>query len=101
MDIANDLMATLRSRVAPRREDVPTGAPAWAELHARLSAAHALAGELLRNSAAAPVGGFVQWQSKGRTNPSCGVNPTSSADRKSAGGMGDRAAGATKTGGRG
>lgn len=101
MDIANDLMATLRNRVTPRQEGGAHGAPAWSELHGRLSAAHALAGELLRNSATAPVGGFVQWQRKGRTNPSCSVNPISSADGKAADGIVEHTSGATKTGGRG
>ncbi|MFP5395561.1 MAG: hypothetical protein ACLGHF_05305 [Alphaproteobacteria bacterium] len=101
MDIANDLMARLRGRVSLPRDGVQNGAPDWGELHARLSAAHALAGELLRNSAAAPIGGFVQWQRTGRTNPSCGVNPISSADCKAAAGSGELAAGTTKTGGRG
>ena len=101
MDIANDLMANLRSRISTGGQVVPNGTPCWAELHARLSAAHAAAGELLRQSAAAPVGGFVQWQRKGRSNPSCGVNPTNSADRKADIVIEGDTAGAIKTGGRG
>lgn len=101
MDLADDLMASLRDRISPARQRVPYGAPVWAELHARLTAAHAAAGQLLQQAALVPVGGFDLWQSKGRPNPSSVVNRTDLADGKGATGNQDGTAGANKTGGRG
>lgn len=100
MDIANDLMANLRSRISPAEQRGASKPPCWAELHARLSAAHAAAGELLHKTAV-PVGGFVQWQSTGRNNPSGRVNLTDLADGKADIGNQVVTAGAIKTGGRG
>lgn len=101
MDLANDLMASVRDRVSPGGQRTPSGAPVWAELYARLSAAHAARGVLLQEAEAVPVGGFSLWQSKGRTNPSGDVNRNDSADGKGAIANQDDTAGAIKTGGRG
>lgn len=101
MDIANDFMASLRSRINPGANLAATHAPDWAGLHARLTAAHAAAGELLRKAGAVPIGSFVEWQSSAACNPSRAVNPNVLADGKAEIGNQGGAAGATRTGGRG
>ncbi len=101
MDVANDFMASLRNRITPGANLAASKTPDWAGLHARLTAAHAAAGELLRKAGAVPIGSFVEWQSKGDSNSSYGVNPNILADRKTDIGNQGIAAGVTKTGGRG
>lgn len=83
MDIAPDLIASLRRRVAetPRIE----GRVVWCDLHARLAAGHAtgcaLAAERL--AAVVPVGSFDLWQS-GTKQAFRGINHSDLADCKSA-----------------
>jgi hypothetical protein len=100
MEIAKDLMTSLRSRVTPPGPAGTAGAPAWSELHARFSAAHAAAGELARNLTGVPVGGFGLWQS-GESNSSRPVNPTDLADGKSGQCIEGAIAGNSMIGGRG
>ncbi len=101
MDIANDLMASLRNRITSGTSHAANNAPDWAGLHARLTAAHAAAGELLRKAGAVPIGSFVEWQSKGVSSSSYGVNPNILADGKTDIGNQGAAAGVIKTGCRG
>lgn len=83
MDIAKDLMAGLRSRIAAADAAGGDGVPGWADLHARFSAAHAAAGMLAAEGLAlAPVGGFDQWQRIAPENSLRSVNRTDLADGK-------------------
>ncbi|HQV02486.1 MULTISPECIES: hypothetical protein [unclassified Novosphingobium] len=99
MEIAKDLIASLRGRLGPQLPgSVETGL-AWSDLHARLTAAHAAAGELGRNGSVR-AGSFEQWNSAG-ANTSRSVNRTDLADGKRAQGMEAAFAGKTTAGGRG
>lgn len=100
MDISKDLMASLRGRFAVPGSTSDHGEPAWTELHARLSAAHAAAGELARGQLNQAAGGFGLWQVAGG-NTSRLVNPTGLADGKRAQCNESAIAGKTMTGGRG
>ncbi|HOB13365.1 MAG TPA: hypothetical protein PK680_03840 [Novosphingobium sp.] len=105
MDIANDLMASLRDRVAPPSPLAEMPTVDWAELHARLSAAHAAAAEIVRSATGdfVAAGGFANWKAgiSAVGNASRAVNPTDLADGKCAAGIEDFTAGDAKTGGRG
>jgi hypothetical protein len=99
MEIAKDLMASLRGRFGPQLTDPVEPGLAWPDLHARLTAAHAAAGELARGE---PVlaGSFEQWNSAGgKTSRS--VNRTDLADGKCAQRIDATFAGTTTAGGRG
>ncbi len=100
MDIAKDLMANLRDRFTPSGNAEPSDTLDWSELHARLSASHAAAGELARSCGVIAAGGFGLWQAAGSV-PSRSVNPTGLADGKRAACMDGAIAGETSAGGRG
>jgi len=105
MDIAQDLLASLTSRVAPPRAEADSGRIAWPELHARFSAAHAVVAELAAGAGADPVfaGGFANWKAGNNAggNTSRAVNPTDLADGKCAAGIEGFTAGDAIAGGRG
>ena len=100
MELGNDLLEALRQRVAPR-----SGAPDWAVLLARFSAAHAAGRALAQGSGATPAraGDFTLWQAHAGANFNAEqpVNPADSADGKSAEGIEHDTAGGAIAGGRG
>ncbi|MFM5948419.1 MAG: hypothetical protein ACKOPM_04200 [Novosphingobium sp.] len=99
MEIAKDLMASLRDRFGTRLPvPVETGL-AWPDLHARFAAAHAAAGQLGRNEPAL-AGSFELWNLAGG-NTSRSVNRTDLADGKCAQRIDATFAGAITAGGRG
>lgn len=105
MDIAKDLLASLRNRVAIPRAETNSGGIAWTELHARFSAAHAAAAELAGDAGSdfVPAGGFANWKAgfPAGGNASRLVNPTDLADGKPAAGIEGFTAGDAIAGGRG
>lgn len=105
MEFANDLMACLRGKLAPAGNPAPEGLVAWTDLHARLAAAHAAAGELSRQSSPGVnrSGSFANWRAAwpATRNASRPVNPTDLADRKAEPRMEDAIVGTPTAGGRG
>jgi hypothetical protein len=109
MELANDLMAALRGRVAPAGDGAGSTGFDWAGLHARLVAAHAARAELARSdspNASHRVlldGGFSDWALAG--NPTakgeCSVNPADSTDGKGPHCISEAIAGQDMAGGRG
>ncbi|HEX4846639.1 MAG TPA: hypothetical protein VFV30_00725 [Novosphingobium sp.] len=100
MELGNDLLEALRQRVSPQ-----SGAPEWAGLHARLSAAHAAARAFAQGSGLVPAraGDFTLWQAHAGSNFNAErpVNPADLADGKSAEGIEHDTAGGAIAGGRG
>ena len=90
MEIATDLMASLRERLGTGVSNADYTALDWQGLHARLTAAHAARCAMALASDPLVFGGFSNWQvdrglSEG--NSSRAVNPTDSTKRKTPAGM--------------
>ena len=100
MEIAKDLMATLRNRVSPALSAGSASGIDWAALHARLAAAHAAHGELARGLLR--DGAFTDWALTGArgSNPFRAVNPADSTDGKEPQGIRDAVAGHLQCSGR-
>jgi hypothetical protein len=105
MEFASDLMNSLRGKVAPAGLGTESGDVFWPELHARFTAAHALACELSRGFQDDLVltGGFANWKSVkvAGINASQPVNRSALVDGKSAECIGDGIAEQPMGGGRG
>lgn len=105
MEIASDLMASLRNRLEPARNASVAAGIDWAGLHARLVAGHAARREL--GADAGPVllsGSFMDWSrvaEQSGDDASCGINLMSSADGKIPAGIAGVSAGQPVAGGRG
>jgi hypothetical protein len=82
MEFGKDLLASLHGRLAPPLSAGTDGTVAWTDLHARLSAAHAAAAELVQRTGVVAVGGFGLWRSA-ESQASRSINPTGLADGKS------------------
>lgn len=91
MEIAIDLMASLRDRVESASGNAVDGAIDWSALHDRLVAGHALRRELARTDSRAPIqtGGFALWAASAHapSNASRVVNRTDLADGKEPAGI--------------
>lgn len=99
MEIAKDLIASLRGRLGQPLSDPADAGLIWPDLHARFTAAHAAAGEMAR-AEAFPAGSFEQWNSAGG-KASRSVNRTDLADGKSTQGIDAAIADQSNIGGRG
>jgi len=104
MEIAFDLMTSLRAKVATAVGEAENGAVDWSGLHARLAAAHA-ARRALQGESRAPTatGGFALWTASNAASGHASrfVNRTGLVDGKVAAGIEDGVAGQCSAGGRG
>jgi hypothetical protein len=101
MEIADDLMSSLRGQIGTDRGSALPGGIDWHGLHSRLAAAHAARSALAQGGSSVPTvsGGFAVLTETG--HPSRHVNPTDLADGKAPAGNDWAIAGQAMTGGRG
>lgn len=101
MEIATDLLTSLRDRIEFGRDSALIGGFDWSGLHARLAAAHAANAELRfgESSPTGARGAFSALRKPDRTSRA--VNPTDLADGKPPAGINCAIAGQAVTGDRG
>jgi len=106
MEIGNDLIASLRSRLGHSVSDDSDARPDWSALQARYAAAHAMRRELLagladRGAAGGSFGRFAALSQQAGGIAQRGVNRTDLVNGKHRGGKDLVTDGATMTAGRG